>query len=105
MQLGFGGLEASFLMKKIMFSGKGGFGSVFIGKYDGKQVAIKQLDVLHKEKVKNESFCAELNVFRLDHPNIVKILTFTCNSTVTQVLIYFTNLLHVPMFDSAKQLI
>lgn len=66
--------------------GKGGFGSVFIGHYGGKMVAIKQLHMSQKAKVNNESFCGELNAFRLDHKNIVKILTFTCSSSVTQIV-------------------
>jgi serine/threonine protein kinase len=67
-------------------SGKGGFGSVYIGKYSGKLVAIKQLHAKSQGKASpGESFCAELNAFRLHHPNIVKIVTFSCSGPYTQV--------------------
>uniref|UniRef100_A0A915K197 non-specific serine/threonine protein kinase n=1 Tax=Romanomermis culicivorax TaxID=13658 RepID=A0A915K197_ROMCU len=66
---------------------KGGFGSVFIGKYDGKPVAIKQLHAgRNKAKVNGESLCAELNAFRLNHENIVKILTFSLSGSTIQIV-------------------
>jgi serine/threonine protein kinase len=40
-------------------------------------------------KTKESSFLAELNAFGLKHPNVVKILTFTCLSSVTQVVTCF----------------
>ncbi|KRX40366.1 Serine/threonine-protein kinase mos [Trichinella britovi] len=57
--------------------GQGGFGAVYIGILAGKLVAIKQLHKTIKEKLVENSFCAEMNMFGLDHPNIVKILTFS----------------------------
>lgn len=62
--------------------GFGGFGTVYIGSYKGRNVAIK---MLHK-KSKNpaailESFKAEMNALRLQHPNIVQTL---CVSNIDQ---------------------
>ena len=48
--------------------GEGGYGSVFLGKFNGKEVAVKKVE-LHKV-VENE----ELALKQLDHPNIIKLL-------------------------------
>ena len=48
--------------------GEGGYGSVFLGKFNGKEVAVKKVE-LHKV-VENE----ELALEQLDHPNIIKLL-------------------------------
>jgi serine/threonine protein kinase len=68
----------------LRVSGKGGFGAVFAGHYDGKRVAIKQLhSKILRDGTRHESLRAELNAFKLKHPNIVQILTFTsCGSTI-----------------------
>jgi serine/threonine protein kinase len=62
-----------FLFRKITFDrsnrlGEGGYGSVFLGKFNGKEVAVKKVE-LHKV-VENE----ELALKQLDHPNIIKLL-------------------------------
>ncbi|KFD57618.1 hypothetical protein M514_01288 [Trichuris suis] len=60
------------------FLGQGGFGSVYIGSFNGKLAAIKRLHKSKNDHATQHSFCAELNAFGLNHPNIVKILTFCC---------------------------
>uniref|UniRef100_A0A914WUU3 Translin n=1 Tax=Plectus sambesii TaxID=2011161 RepID=A0A914WUU3_9BILA len=70
--------------------GKGGFGAVFAGHYDGKRVAIKQLhSKILRDGARHDSLRAELNAFKLKHPNIVRILTFTsCGATIQVVYEY-----------------
>uniref|UniRef100_A0A5S6QP52 non-specific serine/threonine protein kinase n=1 Tax=Trichuris muris TaxID=70415 RepID=A0A5S6QP52_TRIMR len=58
--------------------GQGGFGSVYIGSFNGKPAAVKQLHKSKDGQARQHSFCAELNAFGLNHPNIAKILTFCC---------------------------
>jgi serine/threonine protein kinase len=47
--------------------GEGGFGSVFLGQFDGRQVAVKRVDVT---KVNDNE---EKVLKQLDHPNIIKL--------------------------------
>jgi serine/threonine protein kinase len=62
-----------FLFRKITFDrsnrlGEGGYGSVFLGKFNGKEVAVKKVERF--KVVENE----ELALKQLDHPNIIKLL-------------------------------
>lgn len=47
--------------------GEGGFGSVFLGQFDGRQVAVKRVDVT---KVNDNE---EKVLKQLDHPNVIKL--------------------------------
>jgi serine/threonine protein kinase len=64
----------SFLNRKVKLDrskpplGEGGYGSVFHGKFNGKKVAVKRVELL--KVVENE----ELALKQLDHPNIIKLL-------------------------------
>ena len=63
----------SFLNRKVKLDrrnrlGEGGYGSVFHGKFNGKKVAVKRVELL--KVVENE----ELALKKLDHPNIIKLL-------------------------------
>ena len=62
-----------FLNRKIKLDrskrlGEGRYGSVFLGRFNGKEVAVKRLD--KDIDVKNE----ELALKQLDHPNVIKLL-------------------------------
>ncbi|XP_059351755.1 uncharacterized protein LOC130694039 [Daphnia carinata] len=48
--------------------GAGGFGTVFKGKFGGREVAVKRLEMRHVDKIEEEA------MLKLDHPNIVKLL-------------------------------
>lgn len=93
-----------FIEVKIIFLqfrlGSGSFGSVFFGKYDNRKVAIKQF--YRTPSFSDKSFSAELNAFRLDHPNIVKILTFTCQDNHTQVFSILFCFLQTIIFTTIK---
>ncbi|CDW56319.1 serine:threonine protein kinase mos [Trichuris trichiura] len=65
---------------------QGGFGSVYIGSFNGKPAAIKRLHKSKNDHATQHSFCAELNAFGLNHPNIVKILTFCCFNESVEVV-------------------
>ncbi|XP_057373295.2 uncharacterized protein LOC130694180 [Daphnia carinata] len=47
--------------------GKGGFGTVFKGKFGGREVAVKRVEIDRAEKREEEA------MLKLDHPNIVKL--------------------------------
>jgi len=60
------------LKRKI---GSGGFGSVYLGVFRDRFVAVKKLHHCAKNALaRAESFRAECNVVRLRHPNIVRVL-------------------------------
>ncbi|XP_057380090.1 calcium-dependent protein kinase 2-like [Daphnia carinata] len=48
--------------------GEGSFGTVFIGKFGGREVAVKRVEMRHVDKREEEA------MLKLDHPNIVKLL-------------------------------
>ncbi|XP_068955613.1 proto-oncogene serine/threonine-protein kinase mos [Petaurus breviceps papuanus] len=55
--------------------GSGGFGSVYKGTYRGLTVAIKQVKKCSKNRLASrQSFWAELNVARLCHKNVVRVV-------------------------------
>jgi serine/threonine protein kinase len=47
--------------------GEGGFGSVFLGQFDDRQVAVKRVDLF------NVSENEEKSLQMLDHPNVIKL--------------------------------
>jgi serine/threonine protein kinase len=47
--------------------GEGGYGTVFRGKFDGRQVAVKRVNL---EKASDNE---EIILQQLDHPNIIKL--------------------------------
>lgn len=63
--------------------GSGGFGSVYKATYHGSTVAVKQVKKCSKNSLASrQSFWAELNVARLDHQNVVRIIAAsTCSPT------------------------
>ncbi|KAI9550630.1 hypothetical protein GHT06_000621 [Daphnia sinensis] len=48
--------------------GQGGFGTVFKGKFGGREVAVKRVELRHVNKREEEA------MLKLEHPNIVKLL-------------------------------
>ncbi|XP_032797168.2 uncharacterized protein LOC116933517 isoform X2 [Daphnia magna] len=48
--------------------GRGGFGLVFKGKFGGREVAVKRVELRHVDKREEEA------MLKLEHPNIVKLL-------------------------------
>ena len=63
----------SFLNRKVKLDrsnrlGEGGYGAVFQGKFNGKDVAVKRIDLPKVDE--NE----ELALKQLDHPNVIKLL-------------------------------
>lgn len=72
------------LKRKI---GTGGFGSVYLGVYRDRTVAVKRLHRCVKNaRAKLESFRAECNVVNLKHPNIVRVLAATAGSLPRQLM-------------------
>lgn len=72
------------LKRKI---GTGGFGSVYLGVYRDRTVAVKRLHRSFKNtRAKLESFRAECNVVNLKHPNIVRVLAATAGSLPRQLM-------------------
>ncbi|XP_022091267.1 serine/threonine-protein kinase mos-like [Acanthaster planci] len=58
--------------------GSGGFGSVFLGRYCGRRVAIKSVRQCSRNKeASRQSFKAEFNALFLRHENIVSVLATT----------------------------
>ncbi|XP_007487170.1 proto-oncogene serine/threonine-protein kinase mos [Monodelphis domestica] len=83
--------------------GTGGFGSVYKGTYRGLTVAIKQVKKCNKNRLASrQSFWAELNVARLCHKNVVRVLAAsTCtprgyNSLGTIIMEYWG---HTTLYD------
>ncbi|XP_059306569.1 serine/threonine-protein kinase STY13-like [Lycium ferocissimum] len=57
--------------------GQGAYGSVYKGLYDGKEVAVKILDMSNEKRraVITKAFTQEVSIwYKLDHPNIAKII-------------------------------
>ena len=54
--------------KKLL--GQGGFGQVYLGEYNGTNVAVKRVLVTSAESYLNE----EEALKKLDHPNVIKLL-------------------------------
>ncbi len=53
--------------------GRGGFGSVFPGTFQGRKVAIKRVELINATDNEEEA------LKQLDHPNIVKLFHVECN--------------------------
>lgn len=65
--------------------GMGGFGSVYLGVFKDRIVAVKKLHRCVKNvTAKIESFRAECNVLHLKHPNIVRVLAASLGDPRTQ---------------------
>jgi len=72
------------LKKKI---GTGGFGSVYLGVYRDRTVAVKRLHRFSKNtRAALESFRAECSVVNLKHPNIVRVLAATAGGLPRQLM-------------------
>jgi len=72
------------LKRKI---GTGGFGSVYLGVYRDRTVAVKRLHRSVKNALATlESFRAECNVVHLRHPNIVRVLAASAGGLPRQLL-------------------
>jgi serine/threonine protein kinase len=52
--------------------GRGGFGSVFPGTFQGREVAIKRVELINATDNEEEA------LKQLDHPNIVKLFHVEC---------------------------
>ncbi|NXV28544.1 MOS kinase, partial [Rissa tridactyla] len=79
--------------------GSGGFGSVYKATYHGATVAVKQVKKSSKNRLASrQSFWAELNVARLQHNNVVRVVAAsTCapasqNSLGTIIMEYVGNI-------------
>ncbi|NWY02106.1 MOS kinase, partial [Nothoprocta ornata] len=79
--------------------GSGGFGSVYKATYHGVTVAVKQVKKSSKNRLASrQSFWAELNVARLQHANVVRVVAAsTCapasqNSLGTIIMEYVGNI-------------
>ncbi|NWI08594.1 MOS kinase, partial [Crypturellus soui] len=79
--------------------GSGGFGSVYKATYRGATVAVKQVKKSSKNRLASrQSFWAELNVARLQHANVVRVVAAsTCapasqNSLGTIIMEYVGNI-------------
>ncbi|KAK4014944.1 hypothetical protein OUZ56_027456 [Daphnia magna] len=59
--------EMKILFNRDAVLGQGGFGVVFKGKFGGREVAVKRVDLLKVDKREEEA------LLKLDHPNIVKL--------------------------------
>ena len=63
--------------------GAGGFGSVYQGTYQNRLVAVKRMHAITKnQRARVASYKAELNAMRLQHPNIVQVLTSGCTESL-----------------------
>ena len=69
--------------------GKGAYGSLFLGKYGNRQVAVKRVS-LHNV----ESDIEEKALLQLDHPNIVKLFYSESDEHFRYVfLLYYENII------------
>ncbi|XP_066482297.1 proto-oncogene serine/threonine-protein kinase mos [Tiliqua scincoides] len=65
--------------------GSGGFGSVYKATYYGTTVAVKQVKKCSKNRLASrQSFWAELNVARLSHNNVVRVIAASACSPASQ---------------------
>lgn len=65
--------------------GSGGFGSVYKATYYGSTVAVKQVKKYSKNRLASrQSFWAELNVARLSHNNVVRVIAASACSPASQ---------------------
>jgi serine/threonine protein kinase len=53
--------------------GRGGFGSVFPGTFQGREVAIKRVELINATDNEEEA------LKQLDHPNVIKLFHVDCN--------------------------
>ncbi|KAK4373196.1 hypothetical protein RND71_008580 [Anisodus tanguticus] len=70
-------LDPSKKLKVNNLIGQGAYGSVYKGFYDGKEVAVKILDMSNEKRraVVTKAFTQEVSIwYKLDHPNIAKII-------------------------------
>ena len=72
MQLSKGKMSFSFDRQKVL--GKGSFGVVFDGDWNGQRVAVKRISLTDQEISKNGEKSPEEVLENLDHPNVVKLL-------------------------------
>uniref|UniRef100_G1MM99 Proto-oncogene serine/threonine-protein kinase mos n=2 Tax=Ailuropoda melanoleuca TaxID=9646 RepID=G1MM99_AILME len=90
--------------------GAGGFGSVYKATYHGVPVAIKQVSKCTKNRLASQrSFWAELNIARLRHDNIVRVVAASThtpagfNSLGTIIMEFGGNVtLHQAIYDAAS---
>uniref|UniRef100_A0A183HBL5 non-specific serine/threonine protein kinase n=1 Tax=Onchocerca flexuosa TaxID=387005 RepID=A0A183HBL5_9BILA len=75
----------------LIISGEGGFGAVFRHVYNNRDVAIKQLyHYRHSSSSHFNSFCSELNAFRLPpSPYVVQAIAFTSSGICLQIVTEF----------------
>ncbi|TFK11353.1 Hydrocephalus-inducing protein like protein [Platysternon megacephalum] len=65
--------------------GSGGFGSVYKATYHGETVAVKQVKKCSKNRLASrQSFWAELNVARLHHGNVVRVVAASTCAPASQ---------------------
>uniref|UniRef100_A0A0N5AZL4 non-specific serine/threonine protein kinase n=1 Tax=Syphacia muris TaxID=451379 RepID=A0A0N5AZL4_9BILA len=78
---------------KCIFSGTGGFGSVFVSVYNNRKVAIKQLHCRrYSSSLDFWTLCAELNAFRLPQsPNVAKLISFILCDPFIQIVTEFVD--------------
>lgn len=53
--------------------GKGGYGSVFLGTFEGKRVAVKRIELIGEDVLDDNELKA---LQQLDHPHVIKLLHF-----------------------------
>jgi serine/threonine-protein kinase/endoribonuclease IRE1 len=69
-------------LDKETILGNGDYGDVFLGEWNSKRVAVKQIKLSEMKTQKQED---ELTLMRLDHPNVVKLLHVEDDSTYRQI--------------------
>ncbi|XP_059351757.1 RGS domain-containing serine/threonine-protein kinase A-like [Daphnia carinata] len=64
--------------------GEGGFGMVNKGKFGGREVAVKRVEMRHVDKREEDA------MLKLDHPNIVKLLHYETDNDFMQDIFFMT---------------
>jgi serine/threonine protein kinase len=59
-------------LNREVLLGQGGFGAVFLGTFQGREVAVKRVELIRASANEEE------NLKQIDHPNIVKLLHVEC---------------------------